>query len=158
MMVYSPEPSNRTSQQTRFNKKKTGAEEGFVLDFAYNPEAIENLYKALGIAAWVPSPNRETLKGKVLLEVPIFSGPKFIFGYADIVISHEVRLDGYFRPLLIEVKSERCSVLDLIKQLNSYAQFNDGLPVFIHLYDLEPRENRALLANGIYPVDGRLLL
>ena len=189
--------SNRTSQQTRFNKKKTGEEESFVLDFAYNPEAIDRLYLALGQTARIVSASgqnysgdwdyikitnpenipwedewKQDIKGSlILLEVPIMSSKTYIFGYADMVVLSRYReavwtnikginLQAIERMLclLIEVKSERTSTLDLIKQLRSYSQFHGGLPVFIHLYDLEEREIRALKANGIHPVDGRMLI
>lgn len=177
--------SGRSSQQTRFNKKKTGAEESFVLDFAYNKEAVDRLYERLGELArdTIPLSDGECWgewrKGSgcsneppgelVSLEVPIMSSKTFIFGYADIVIEGKTRVSNLDRTtferktdrlksILIEVKSEKSSVLDLIKQLKSYSSFHYGLPVFIHLYDLEDREIRALKANGIHPVDGRLLL
>lgn len=217
--------SNRTSQQTRFNKKKTGEEESFVLDFAYNPESVDRLYLLLdktGSNVDAPTQShfrREAIKSifdynlgefvttrsattweayargensvpseiegidwtppfnkKCLLEVPIMSSRSFIFGYADIVVEGSLCTKRHIHSasdnenryqesqtytrfkLLIEVKSTRCSVLDLIKQLKSYSQFHEGLPVFIHLYDLEEREVRALKANGIHPVDGRLLV
>jgi hypothetical protein len=206
--------SNRTSQQVRFNKKKTGKEEDFVLDFVGTPRVIKNLFNRLAkvrgmftqtctvpnpqdihmprhvfeepfsddIVSALPSDNRQEnfSRCKVHLEVPVKSSPTFIFGYADIVVPSfstsipvtitvageqvEATYDRHYKGLLIEVKSERGSVLDLIKQLKSYSEFyrdphqSRAVLVFIHLYDLEDREILALRQNGILPIDGRTLL
>lgn len=209
-----PTASNRTSQQVRFNKKKTGKEEDFVLDFVGTPRVLKNLFNRLSkvrglfgqtftvpnprdihmprhffeepfsddIARAIPTDNHQEnfSRCKVQLEVPVKSSPTFIFGYADIVVPSfststpvtipvageqvEATYNKHYRGLLIEVKSERGSVLDLIKQLKSYSEFyrephqSQAVLVFIHLYDLEDREIRALRQNGILPIDGRTLL
>lgn len=208
-----PATSNRTSQQVRFNKKKTGKEEDFVLDFVGTPRILKNLFSRLSkirgmfthtcsrhdpkdpricthlyeepfpagiVEALPPTALLEDFSAcRVKLEVPVKSSPTFIFGYADIVVPHfttsidvTITVDGkqcaasynrHYKSLLIEVKSERGSVLDLIKQLKSYNEFyreHNARPVmvFIHLYDLETREIQALRQNNIFPVDGRTLL
>ena len=76
----------------------------------------------------------------------------------------EDKIQNFPKNLIVESLIKSWEYEDLIKQLKSYDEFyrdfecEHGIMVFIHLYDLEEREVKALKMNNIQPVDGRLLL